>query len=427
MKIQNATDFWTQILPDFGFQTDEDGKILYWHRDKKGVKYIPLVASGTTRNIVIPTSKTLRDEEGKDIIFHPLTENALKGTSYNFRLFSKQGSRIIDTRLRLLLLGLGKIIIDHKSKVAKGGKKQRIINLNPDWNEKAQAKLVRLLNSTTRSDPKKHLIGIYTHAENAKLDGKDVTRISNVSSALLDQLTLDGKEVLGIPVSKAEKKALIQLINTVLPGVNEKEYDAGSNSKVAPYFEAYVKAWLNVSEKLDETVKIFGAKNFYDEFIPLPTYEWVNDFLTNLPKLSRVIQPQLGNIGDDIIGKITHNIEAAAPNANSTINESKPNTNTNTNTKPNQQNQNKSTSGTDMFGLNNTAPVNQQGSTDMFGLGNNFAPTNSINMNNGGFGGMGMGNNNGMGMGMGMGNTGMGGSYGFGSSNQTSVSNPFGL
>ena len=308
LKLDDLLSFHASVLTDLGFNCDvETGSIKYFNLKANKTVWLPLVTEAKV-DITLPTLERMREEEGQCILFHPLTEDILKGESYTFKMMKRQGNRMLDMWLRLHLISLGAFINDNAKKVPKG--KQKWLNQNPDWTEACQVTLKKILSKTTRSQPGKSLIGVYTHGTDTKFNGKSVTRLAVVSSAVLGLLTDTDDDVLGIKIPKKQRKPLIDLFNTILPSLNDGEYNAGSNSKVAPYFESYMTAWSNCSERLDEVTAAFGVSKIFSAAIPLPKYEWQAD-INKLSKLSRLVPPQRGNIGDDRVGSNSHSFTPA--------------------------------------------------------------------------------------------------------------------
>ncbi|AFI55436.1 hypothetical protein TSMG0153 [Halocynthia phage JM-2012] len=325
--LKNTLAFYTNFLTDVGFKIEEDNSISKYIRGSKGVSFKPVKTEGVP--LVMGTQEILDSEDNDNVIYHPLTEDALKGESWTIKVTKDQINAMIRMRLLKSLIGLGSAIVEKRN--AKITPKQtKLFNQNPDFDDKALAVLGSILSKAKASVVSRHVVGIYLHSKNCKYDGHDVKRLASVTSPLYDILDNGEKEIWGVKnVSFKAQRAIKQLISTVLPGVNDDQYTYGSNSKTAPYFDALANAFLNLSYQLDSIEKTCKTL-FNDELSITPTYEWV-DGLTQLAKLAMPIPPLRGNLGNDIIGQAAFSV----PNGRGKgIDESKPSSNTATSNVP---------------------------------------------------------------------------------------------
>lgn len=318
--IKDTIEFYTAFLTDVGFKIDDDGVISKYSRKKNGVSWLPIKADGNP--LVMGTKERLDAEDDGSIIYHPLTEDALKGESYTIKVTKDQINAM--TRMRFIgaLLGLGKALVEKRN--AKVTPKQtKLFNLNPNFDETALTALTKILSRAKSSVVSRHVLGVYLHSKNCTFEGHDVKRLAKVSSALYDTLDKGDKEIWGVKnVTIKAQKAIKQLMDTVLPGVNDDAYSHGSNNKTAPYFDSIANAFLNISYQLD-SIETTCKTLFNDELIDSPKYEWVSN-LPNLVRIAMPIPPLRGNMGNEIMGNAAFDV----PKHEATINEtSKPKVN----------------------------------------------------------------------------------------------------
>lgn len=314
--LENTLKFYEQFLPDVGFQIDESEShaLSKYTRGKKGVSFIPVKADGLP--VVLGTKENLNKSGDDNVIYHPLTEDALKGESFTIKITKDQINSMIRMRFVTCLLGLGRALVEKRN--AKVTAKQiKLFNQNPDFDEDALATLEAILSKAKNSVVSRHVIGIYLHSKNCKFEGHEVKRLAKVSSSLYNVLDSGEKEIWGVKRVKTEsgktiavkvssQKAIKQLMDTILPGLNDDQYTSGSNNKTAPYFDALANAYLNVSYQLD-TIESTCKSLFHDELSIKPKYEWVQG-LTHLAKLAMPIPALRGNLGNDVIGQAAFDV-----------------------------------------------------------------------------------------------------------------------
>lgn len=314
--LENTLKFYEGFLTDAGFDIDKENEhaLRKYTRKKTGVSFIPVKADGLP--VVLGTKDNLNKSTDDNVIYHPLTEDALKGESFTVKITKDQINSMIRMRFVTCLLGLGAALVEKRN--AKVTPKQtKLFNQNPDFDEKALKALQDILGRAKNSVVTRHVIGIYLHSKNCKFEGHEVKRLAKVSSSLYNALDTGEKEIWGVKnVTFKAQKAIKQLIDSILPGINDDQYTHGSNNKTAPYFDSLANAFLNVSYQLD-TIESTCKSLFHDELSVRPQYEWVEG-LTHLAKLAMPIPALRGNLGNDVIGQAAFDV---APGHKPTISE----------------------------------------------------------------------------------------------------------
>lgn len=307
--LKQTLAFYTGFLHDVGFKVEDDESISRYNRNKSGVGYLPVTTGGLP--LVIGSKEQLDKGGDSNIIYHPLTEDALKGESYTIKITKEQMNRMLAMRFLTNLRGLGEALVTKRSSKVTA-KQTKLFNQNPDFDEKALSDLIKIVGKAKSSVVNRHLVGIYLHSKGVQFEGHPVKRLAKVSSSLRDALESKDKDVWGVEkISRVRRKAIIQLIDTILPGVNEDAYTHGSNNKTAPYFDAMTNAFLNLSYQLD-TIEHTCSSLYNDELMIKPKYEWV-DKLTNLAKLAAPIPPLRGNMGNDVVGQAAFSVSKNTP------------------------------------------------------------------------------------------------------------------
>lgn len=345
--LKETLTFYRQLLPDIGFNINDNDELEKYTRNKSGVSFKPVMNDGLP--VVLGTQEKLDSEDDGNIIYHPLTEDALKGESFTIKITKDQINAILRMRTINCLVGLGMALTEGGNKKV-SPKLTKLLNQNPDFNTKTMGYMANILSKAKASVVSRHVMGIYLHSKNCKYEGHDVKRLAKVNSALYDALDAGDKTVWGVKdIPFKHQKAIKKLFETVLPGINDDNYTHGSNSKTAPYFDSLINAFLNVSYQLD-SIENVSKDVFDDEFNVKPKYEWT-DKLTQLAKLAMAIPPLRGNIGNDVVGSAAFDVPTSRTTRQETIKESAPRT-----SQPNSPSEPAKDSEHPFFSNNNTTP-----------------------------------------------------------------------
>lgn len=280
---------YTSILKFSGLEPDDQGFISTILDERRE----PAVINGA--RMVLPTPNQLRNFNPKEkIIFHPLTENILRGESE------------VVTKLKLAIniklnFSVG-VIAQHLLNVVASPALHR--KLNPeqaelltsitDCDEKAVTNFITLMIKGVKANPDRLFANIYLK-RGGTYHSKRYSRVGIVSFPFYQNL-LDDK-VEGIRVKdKATYKELFQFI---FPAIEDPElYNHGSNSQVAPYLDSLLHTAAKVASRLNDVILTF--KDYIDDADSIMfEADWMEDF-ANLEELIpeiRKIPVQFGNDG----------------------------------------------------------------------------------------------------------------------------------
>lgn len=117
-------------------------------------------------------------------------------------------------------------------------------------------KLRNLINKAIRQNC---FVTIYSK-NGGKYKGEKVSRLCTIRFPIIDMVDKDDTKSLKISFSSdRERKTIQALLHYVLPmGDNPEEYSAASNSKVAPYLEAFLLAYEKVAKQLNKILDRHG-------------------------------------------------------------------------------------------------------------------------------------------------------------------------
>jgi hypothetical protein len=249
--MSKILSFYETVLHAFPYVVGEDGLIS--SKNPTGA-VVPATIDG--KRLVLPTPKWMKDGFGEDFQpFHPLSEQlSRKGTSPVLQHMQKSGKAILAHTVAIMATELLKVAADtslHK-------------DLPPECKDylkkltKANKDTVTIFTKIMNQALKKNkLITVYLK-HGGKFDGKAVNRLCVIRFPLLEILDGTDEDVLGVTVSATHRKTISALMRMIVPGGDEEEYCAGSDNRVAPYFHAFLKAYLKIATQLNKVIKRYA-------------------------------------------------------------------------------------------------------------------------------------------------------------------------
>jgi len=104
-------------------------------------------------------------------------------------------------------------------------------------------------------------------------DGVKVNRTCVIRIPLLEDLQQEGKDVLGVTVSKKQRKILTALFKLIVPfGDNPEEYSHGTVNRQAPYFQCLLIAYAKITKVLNQCINNYAVP-MQLPIKPIPTYD----------------------------------------------------------------------------------------------------------------------------------------------------------
>lgn len=245
--------------------------------------------------LVIPTTQRLRDGFTEDLQpFHPLCESiSRKGTSPVLQHMQ----RAVKQHLGFLVSYLADALVDLSLNT----------HLHKDMPPDMSDVLMKLTNITDKTKtildaliPAAHkqnkLVTVYLKGAGT-FAGQKVNRIAVIRFPILDELDNDADKdrVLGIKVPAKQRKIISNLLRLVVPfGDSPEEYSAGTNTRVAPFFTAFLLAYHKIATRLNQSINRYaGPLGLPLKPIELFPLEWLEEF----PKIYNQIPTLNGNDG----------------------------------------------------------------------------------------------------------------------------------
>lgn len=290
----NILDFYKQVLLSLNHQVDKEGLISFAPPGQS-----PVPATIDKRRMVLPTKEWQRKGFTDELQpFHPISESiARKGASPVLAHMQRTAKALFAYYLVEITTRLLEVAADpalHKD-VPPGfsGFLKKVSNAD----KKSVQDFGSLLDKALS---KNKLLTLYLK-HGGKLEDKKFNRLCVVQFPLAGEIEAsDGDTVLGIKIRKKDRKTFVELLNHVLPnGSNAQFYSAGSNSRVAPFFEAFMKAYTNVADQFNAIIgKYMKPLDLTLSEIPLEYKEGLEDLNQYYEKIPR-LRGNEGNVEDE--------------------------------------------------------------------------------------------------------------------------------
>lgn len=252
------------------------------------------------KRLVLPTQAHLSNPNPSEkIIFHPLSENILRGES---EIITKM-RQVFNIKLNYTFGAVAQALLSIISSVAEHHKltpdQSEIFSIIKEADETSVVNFSKVLMSVNADTSDKLFINIYLKRGGIVKD-KKYSRVGVVTFPFYESLLSDTDTLNGVKVRAKDKELFIKLYQYILPNVEIPEsYNIGSNSDIAPFLDALMKTVMNSASKINDVVELY--KNLIDSPEDLVyDSDWVETFenLSVMVPQIRQIPAQLGNEGN---------------------------------------------------------------------------------------------------------------------------------
>ncbi|MNV41327.1 hypothetical protein D3C71_1329610 [compost metagenome] len=159
--------------------------------------------------------------------------------------------------------------------------------------DKTQAILDKLIPAAHKQNK---LVTVYLKGAGT-FQGQKVNRIAVIRFPILDELDNDADKdmVLGVKVPAKQRKVISGLLRLIVPfGDSPEEYSAGTISRVARFFTAFLQAYHKIATRMNQSINRFaGPLALPLKPIELFPLEWIDEF----PSIYNQIPSLNGNDG----------------------------------------------------------------------------------------------------------------------------------
>lgn len=294
---------YAQILEFAGIKIENDGRLTIDFKDRQ----FPAEIGG--KRMVMPYDEILRQlDSEKEIVFHPFQEFINRGESDVVRKLR----RIINIRLNIATLAAIDAMMEILSNPALHAKmspqQREVIKSVGEVDGVLRGKFMALATTAFAENPDALFVNIYTK-KSGVFKGNKHARVGVVTFPIYESTAFAGTK-LG---KKGSWETILQIINFVFPGSQDdaEAYNSYSDSTDCPWLDCLLRTAINVTERLNEIVRIYGNLIDGDNLVTF-NMDWVDGFdnLNTYKKEIALIPSQRGNEGE-IEAKATNGPAAA--------------------------------------------------------------------------------------------------------------------
>lgn len=284
-------DFYKSILNAGAMVADADGMVSAM------VASTSIPISVGEKRLVIPLRQHVANPDKSHIVlFHPLTENILRGESDVMSKFR--------TNINLKLNMVIKEIIAQLVALSGSNRELKpehvdLLSVIKDADEKMLENYGALFAAMPMGDVEKCMLHIFIK-KNAVIAGKTHRRGAIVSFPLYEELKTAKNSVYGVNMRKKDVANLKAILEGIFPGLDEKDrYSRASYSDSCPTLDALLNAVLGLGSCINAVVE-----NFEAELTNVSNMRYDGDWVEALPNLSqfdgevRMLPMQAGNEGE---------------------------------------------------------------------------------------------------------------------------------
>ncbi|AEH03491.1 hypothetical protein AVT69_gp065 [Pseudomonas phage PhiPA3] len=246
-------DCYKEVLTSLSCVFDDDGLISV---EAPTGSAKPVKVEG--RRLVLPTKEWLRKGFGEDYQpFHPLCESlSRRGTSPVMQFIQRSVKANLSHIVVFMATNLLRIAVDQSTHKDLPPDTTDFLKKLADADKSCLTAFEKLIGSAVK---KNRLMTVYLK-NGGTFDGKKVDRMAIVRFPILEDLASESKEVLGIALTKKQRKVITALLRLVVPfGDNPEEYAYGTRSRVAPYFESILHAYHKIATVLNQLIHHYAV------------------------------------------------------------------------------------------------------------------------------------------------------------------------
>lgn len=297
-KIETLNEFYKNFLKSVHIIGSDDGPLLGHDITGGPGAFNPVMVNG--KRLALPTKEVLNDTETlkEVIVFHPLSENTLRGESDVIKMLKKTITFNLAFTATITAQALAEIACTPEKQKGLTAKQAAFLSNVPHANDKTLKVINKLLEKHFDS-----LISIYLKRD-GQIDGTDYRRVAVVSFPIMEELASEGNKIFGIDAgSQKNKKTIAEFFQFIL--ASNKDWSFGSSFDSAPYFHALGGFFANYAKHLNAIV--YKYRKYVDEaeHLQVDVDSWL-DYFTNTEKmkeLKRAVPAMEGNIGSAAKGE----------------------------------------------------------------------------------------------------------------------------
>lgn len=290
MKI---ADFYKSILTVGSMVADDNGLISA----RVDTASVPILVGG--KRLVLPTKEHISNPDKSEIVlFHPLSENILRGESDVMAKFRNTTNIRLNYVLGVLLTEIITLSTSPKMMVGLDPDRLELLTIFKDADEKTLPMFHNLLKAMGQGNIEKCFVHFFIK-KGATIHGKSHRRGAIATFPLYEELSKNESGAYGVKIRKKDHASLIAALEYILPNIGTKDaYSRGSLSDYAPTLDALLLGVLGIAshlnsiiEKYNDVLENIRSLSYADDWVPM--LDNMNLFVNEL----RLLPMQSGNEG----------------------------------------------------------------------------------------------------------------------------------
>lgn len=230
---------------------------------KKGDVEDPVIYDG--KGFYLPTKANLAKSSAETadyLFFDPLTESAVRQESESTRMLKQLMMSRLQLSASLLVTNLLMILRDENNASLAKGNQTLLYRQGFNPSTTTMRSFTNVLRNGVKDSVTNRLVNIFLK-RGGTIDGERFSRVAKVSFPILDAFNNTSNAIFGVEMSARDKENILKLFSYIVYGTTEpmadddNEFSAGSNSKMAPYFQAMCFAYCNIARRLNRINKLY--------------------------------------------------------------------------------------------------------------------------------------------------------------------------
>lgn len=254
------------------------------------------------KRMVIPIREILESADWSKVqAFHPLCENAEGAPSAVLKNLTARINLKLNARLAGLLLDLAGLAADSSRHGTLSPQQTSFLSKLPDINDKTIDKLGKIITAMDSVDLNtRRLVNVYLK-RGGNINGKGYCRTAIVAFPIMEEFQRTDATVWEQDVGKQRKHAIHTLLTKVLnlDTVEVNYYSTGSDSTMAPFFDAIVKTYLKIQGRINEIVTVFRDALPDPEFSHAKWMQEIQELMQDLAIYKGLLPVLTGNDRDE--------------------------------------------------------------------------------------------------------------------------------
>lgn len=284
-------DFYESLCRAAGLTVTSDGCVSI----KTSKEPKPLTLKG--KRLVLPTKEHLANPDREHrIIFHPLTENVMRGESEVFERFRMAINGRLNVVIGTIMQVLLQVGTSHADQQKLTPEQSEFLLKVKNADEKTLNALTKIVDSVTGAQANKLYVTTFIK-RGGQVGDKRFSRVGVASFPFYNELKKGESEVHGVKLRVKDREALIGLLDYILPDQDVVgAYNQGSNSNIAPTLEALMRTVRGIAAPLNDIIDRFSGILPDNLLIDADWVETLDNLDALLPEI-RSVPMQAGNEG----------------------------------------------------------------------------------------------------------------------------------